>query len=252
MDIIIQQLPLAGAITGAESVPVDQDDITVKTTTGDLTSQGVRNTSTDTLPFAMYGRNYMGSNDFGLSAQNKFVALAASAIPTDYLNWQFIGGSVNGVNIPLDNPLVGSSITLTPATVTFVDEGRGLVPNQYSDFINSIMEGLNLVSRVETTEYAVIQPDPTNSGGYNPYWNQMNYCNADTYFLMFQETGVITNGGGPADMITNYNFKSYNGLGGFLLFPPNNPSNLNDFQEMNSSILQWDKGQYSNPFIQQY
>jgi len=252
MDIIIQQLPLAGAITGAESIPVDQDDITVKTTTGDLTSQGVRNTSTDTLPFAMYGSNYMGIPVFSpTNDQNKFVALAASTNPADFLNWQFIGGSINGINIATDNPLVGSSITLTPATVTFVDEGRGLVPNQYSDFVNSIMEGLNLVSRIETTEYAVIPSDPDNGNIGKPYWNQMNYCNADTFFLMFQETGTVPGSNG-ANMTYPYSFKSYNGLGGFYLIAPITPSNLNDFATMSQALGAWNSGQYSYPFVQQY
>ena len=248
MKIKISQLPLADAITGAEAVPIGQGGATVQTTTGDLIAQGTSNKSTSTLPFAMYGNNYMGKNEFGTS-QNKFVALAASAVPTNYLTFQFIGGVVNGVNIPLDNPLVGSSITLTPSTVTFTNTPRGLVPNQYTTFINSIMEGLNLVSRIETTEYAVIPSDPDNAngGGGRPYWNQMNYCDADTFFLLFQETGTIPGG---SDMAIPYGFKSYNGLGGFNLYGYS-VENLNNFQTMQSFLQQMNAGNSQNSFIQQ-
>ena len=246
----INQLPLAGAITGAESIPMDQDDITVKTTSGDLISQGVRNTSIITLPFAMYSNNYMGGVIFGPSGnQNKFVALAASLIPANFLTWQFFGGSINGINIATDNPLVGTSITLTPSTVTFEDNGFGLVPNQYTDFVNSIMEGLNLVSRIETKNRDTVVPDPDNGG--NPYWNQMNYCNADTFFLLFQETGELQNSGSPI-LAASYGFKSYDGLGLSVLVGPGQPSNLNNFQEMSNSINQWDKGQSQYFAVGQY
>ena len=250
MKIKISQLPLSGAITGVEAVPIFQDGETVQTTTGDLIAQGTSNASTSTLPFAMYGTNYMGISAFGpMNDQNKFTALAASTNPANFLTWQFIGGSINGVNIPLDNPLVGSSITLTPATVTFTNTPNGLVPNQYTTFINSIMEGLNLVSRVVTKAYNVAAPDPTLSGG-GPYWNQMNYCDADTYFLLFQETGTIpgTNGG---DMTYPYGFKSYNGLGGFNLFG-NNFQNLNNVNSLQSFILNISVGNNQKPFIEQY
>jgi len=250
MKIKISQLPLADAITGAEAVPIGQGGATVQTTTGDLIAQGTSNKSTSTLPFAMYGNNYLGTIGFGLAGdQNKFAALAASTTPTDFLTWQFIGGVVNGVNIPLDNPLVGSSITLTPSTVTFTNTPRGLVPNQYTTFINSILEGLNLVSRIVTSEYAVIQSDPNNANGGvgRPYWNQMNYCDADTFFLLFQETGTIP--GGP-DMTIPYGFKSYNGLGGFNLYE-NNYQNLNDFNVMKNFLQQMNSTQNQISFIQQ-
>ena len=91
MKIKISQLPLADSITGAEAVPIGQDGGTAQTTTGDLIAQGTSNKSTSTLPFAMYGNNYMGKVDFGATNnQNKFAALAASTNPANFLNWQFI------------------------------------------------------------------------------------------------------------------------------------------------------------------
>ena len=246
MKIKISQLPLADAITGAEAVPIGQGGATVQTTTGDLIAQGTSNKSTSTLPFAMYGTNYLGSSSFGVGGQNKFVALAESTNPSHFLNWQFIGGVVNGVNIPLDNPLVGSSITLTPSTVTFTNTPRGLVPNQYTTFVNSILEGLNLVSRIVTSEYDVIAPDPVLGAGV-PYWNQMNYCDADTFFLLFQETGSVP---GESDMTVAYGFKSYNSLGGFNLFG-NNYQNLNDFVTMQSTLQAFNYSDQQKPFIQQ-
>lgn len=202
-------------------------NLNTRTSKGNLLAQGVKNTSTDTLPFCMYGNTYLGANQFGPpGGPNKFSALAASTNPADYLNFQFIGGSINGVNIPLDSPLVGSSITLTPPTVTFVDEGFGLVPSQYTDFINSIFEGFNLVSRIVTKNRDTVEPIPTIIGGA-PYWNQINYCNADTYFLLFQETGAVP---GMSDMTVNWGFKSFNGLGNSIL--TGGANNLNDFQIM--------------------
>tara|TARA_R110000868_G_scaffold54673_2_gene170649 strand:+ start:700 stop:1476 length:777 start_codon:yes stop_codon:yes gene_type:complete len=256
MNVKITELPLADAITGAEIVPIVQDDTTVQTTVGDLLALGVSNSSTNTLPFAMYGNNYMGSPAFGPSFdQNKFVALTSTPYPNDFLTWQFIGGSVNGVNIPTDSPLVGSSITLTQQTVMFSDYGRGLVPNQYTEFINLILEGLNLKSRIVTSNTNNIAPNPEN-GGLGPFWNQMNYCNADTFFLLFQETGLLVEGGGQIPMITPYGFESYNGLGGFNLWTQfTQYANLNNFNDMASALNDWYKnnnGNVAGPFVQQY
>ena len=246
-DIRITELPLAGPITGAEAIPVVQNGTTVQTTAGSLLSQGVTNASTNTLPFCMYSNNYMGTNYFGpTNNQNKFVALAASTNPANFLTFQFFGGSVNGINIPKNNPLVGSSITLTPSTVTFVDEGFGLVPSQYTDFVNSIMEGLNLVSRVVTKNTNDFPSNPPAGGA--PYWNQINYCNADTYFLLFQETGAVPN---SANMTTVYGFKSYNVGGGFNLW---GNFNLNDFTNMAQAIAMLNDPNYNFnqfPFLQQ-
>jgi len=216
-------------------------NLNTRTSKGNLLAQGVKNTSTDTLPFCMYGNTYLGAPVFGTGDQDKFVALAESATPSNYLTFQFIGGSINGVNIPLDNPLVGSSITLTPATVTFEDNGQGLVPNQYTDFINSIFEGFNLVSRIVTNNRDTIEPTPTNIGGI-PYWNQINYCNADTYFLLFQETGSVP---GESNMITNWGFKSFNGLGNSILLGNNN-ENLNNFQTMANTLSNFEFNQGVN------
>ena len=246
----ISELPLAGPITGAEVIPVVQNGTTVKTTAGALFSQGVTNASTNIVPFATYGTNYMGANVFSPSEdQNKFVALADGS-PGNYLTFQFIGGSINGINIAKNNPLVGTSITLTPTTVTFEDNGQGIVPNQYTDFINSIFEGFNLVSRIVTNNINTVTTDPPYGG--TPYWNQVNYCNADTFFLMFQETGSVLQGGGNVSMTVPYGFKSYNGVGGFDLFGAQG-QNLNDFQNMATFISQLDT-QFNNekPFLQQY
>ena len=246
----ISELPLSGPITGAEAIPVVQNNVTVQTTAGALFSQGVTNASTNIVPFAMYGTNYLGAFAFGNpNEQSKFVALADGS-PGNYLTFQFIGGSINGINIPKNNPLVGSSITLTPATVTFVDEGQGLVPNQYTDFVNSIFEGFNLVSRIVTNNVDTVTTDPNYASV--PYWNQMNYCNADTFFLMFQETGSIVQDSGNVSMTIPYGFKSYNGVGGFDVFGAGG-QNLNNFTDMANFIRQLDT-QFNNerPFLQQY
>ncbi len=222
-------------------------NLNTRTSKGNLLAQGVKNTSTDTLPFAMYSNNYLGVACFGPAEdENKFVVLAASAVPTDYLTFQFIGGSINGINIAKNNPLIGTSITLTPATVTFEDNGFGLVPNQYTDFVNTIMESLNLVSRVVTKNRESFAPDP-NVNGY-PYWNQMNYCDADTFFLLFQETGAVQKGGITQSMTQPYGFQSYNGLGGFNFL---GFGDLNDFGNMRSNLQDYNFSN-QNSFIQQY
>ena len=221
-------------------------NLNTRTSKGNLLAQGVKNTNTNTLPFCMYSNNYMGIPCFGNGEdENKFVALSNGS-PGNFLTWQFIGGSINGINIPKNNPLVGTSITLTPTTVTFEDNGFGLVPSQYTDFVNSIMEGLNLVSRIETKNIDTVEPDPDNGG--DPYWNQMNYCDADTFSLLFQETGAVEQGGLTIDMTVPYGFESYNGLGGFNLL---GVGDLNDFNVMKNNLQNF-KFQPQNGFVQQF
>ena len=142
-----------------------------------------------------------------------------------------MGGSFNGINIPTNHPLVGTSITLTKDTVTFTENGRGLVPSQYTDFINSIMSALLLKSYIETTATEAIEANPNNSNNNHPFWNLMNYCNADTFFLVFQESGLLVEGQGQQNMLTAYGFESYNGLSGINLYGAGfeTPTEIRDF-----------------------
>lgn len=109
----------------------------------------------------------------GVDGYYKFNVLLSN--PSLYLKFHFLGGSVNGKPISLCNPVVSSFIDVNGSNLYYRNDGYGLAPANYVDFVNSIFNSLSLYTRLSAT-------------GVGKF--RANYCYLDQFNLIFRE---ITN-----------------------------------------------------------
>lgn len=127
-----------------------------------------------------YGRWCLGNYLFGpLNDEDKFTALANEYDPTDYLTLQFHSAVINGRSVSI---CPTQSITVTSTNLVYRDDGLGMAPVNYIDFINGIFANQNLYTTL------------TGSSGLN---FQANFCKTDQFILILKETGKITTGSTP-------------------------------------------------------
>jgi len=88
---------------------------------------------------------------------------------------QFLGGTINNQIIPKSNFLIGIGTTVNASTIYFRDDGYGLQPANYVDFINNIFISYGLGSRIyaqNASERFVL-----------------NYATSEQFQFLFKEVG---------------------------------------------------------------
>lgn len=150
----------------------------------------------DYVGIQSYSRWIFGNQTFGPPTGNKFDVIAAENDNTDFLTLELIGGSINGCPIS-SCPL--QSITVDYTNLVYRDDGFGLYPANYIDFINSIFSANSLY----TTFSGTSELDP------GDYRIKSNYCKVDNFSLIFSDFGQID--GSPLNRAYFY-FSGKNGL----------------------------------------
>jgi hypothetical protein len=147
--------------------------------TGPTGSQGPIPCEEDYTVLKSYSTWISGKYAFGPSTnESKFEAIANEYDTSDYLTLELVGGQSNGFGI---SKCAYSSITVDYTNLTYRDDGYGLAPSNYIDYINSIFSGQSLYTRISGA------PD---SGLY------ANFCALDNFVFIFKETGQIAGGSG--------------------------------------------------------
>lgn len=155
----------------------------------------------DYLTVYSYGRYIYGLDNW--SAGSKWATIAAEVDPTDYLNLKLVGGIVNGVPINREY----QEVTVNHTNLVFRDDGYGLFPVNYVDFINGILEQYGIYTRIKGTTN---NPNPSPSATGQPGFIA-NYCVIDDFTLVFVETGQLD--GGPTINSLFYTLQADYGLG---------------------------------------
>jgi hypothetical protein len=172
------------------------------------------------------------------SGGSKWDTIASEVDQSDYLTFKFVGGTANGRPIPKDQ--TGQSITVDYTNLTYRDDGFGLFPVNYVDFINGVFASQSLYTRITgSTDVKIYQSDPITSGsaGFTG-----SYCVVDDFSFFFIEKGQIDgsnievllytvksmDGVNIADNLMNlsantYNSRSIYGYWYLLLYNINNP-----------------------------
>jgi hypothetical protein len=114
------------------------------------------------------------------SGGSKWDTIASEVDQSDYLTFKFLGGTANGRPIPKDQ--TGQSITVDYTNLTYRDDGFGLFPVNYVDFINSIFQSQSLYTSITgstTLEY-------NSAIGFTG-----SFCLTDDFLFIFSEEGQV-------------------------------------------------------------
>jgi hypothetical protein len=159
--------------------------------------------ASDFINVQSYNRWVYGQDAW--SGGSKWDTIASEVDQSDYLTFKFIGGTANGRPIPKDQ--TGQSITVDYTNLTYRDDGFGLFPVNYVDFINGIFQSQSLYTRItgslNNTQYVVF-PEITGSIGFTG-----SYCVVDDFSFYFLEKGQID---GSDIEVVLYTVKSTNGV----------------------------------------
>jgi hypothetical protein len=157
----------------------------------------------DFINVQSYNRWVYGTDAW--SGGSKWDTIASEADQSDYLTFTFIGGTANGR--PIQKDQTGQSITVDYTNLTYRDDGFGLFPVNYVDFINGIFQSQSLYTRLTgSTDNINYANDPLISGsiGFTG-----SYCVIDDFSFAFLEKGQID---GSNINIVLYSIKSIEGL----------------------------------------
>ena len=154
-------------------------NITLTNSSGVTTPSGgcsVTPCSGDFITLRSYNHWVDGKVEFGPSNdQSKFEVIANEYDTSDYLTLELVGGQASGCGI---SSCQYTPITVNNTNVTFRDDGYGLAPSNYVDFINSIFTGQGLYTTMSATN------DPSFS-----FYS--DFCKLDDFVFIFKEIGQI-------------------------------------------------------------
>jgi len=128
----------------------------------------------------IYG-TYYAANNYGIDKWT-YAELSGGEF-----TFELIGGTIN--NKPIPKSQTGTFVTVNSATIVYRDDGYGLQPANYVDFINGIFEQYSLYTRMSATS-GINSVAP----GYSDRFI-LRLNTAETFDLTFKET-VIQNAGG--------------------------------------------------------
>jgi hypothetical protein len=121
---------------------------------------------------------------------DKFAAFGIindSQMTTDaYFTLKLVQASVFGQTIKHSDLSAISSVTVDEINVSFRDDGNGMAPSNYVDYIDNLFDIFGLNSSMET------YPDTC----------KINFCKLDKFYFVFEETG-------DGDGILNLSFPKY-------------------------------------------
>ena len=132
-QVTITQLPVAGALTGTEGVPVVQNGVTVQTTTGAIAGAGALN-----YPFLTVG------STSGLS-QARYIATGSGLTVTDNGAGNSLQINLIGAALSLDNANIGIIVKTGSTTVTnrLLTVGSGMTISNADGVADNPLIGLN-------------------------------------------------------------------------------------------------------------
>lgn len=119
-----------------------------------------------------YNTWVLGSDNFGYGG-TKWQALDEEYSVNDYIQLELVGGTLNGTTFSLTPT---RSVVVPAGGVIYRDDGYGVTPVNYIDFINEVFSGFSLY-----TTFSGTSADKIFS----------NYCRLDNFILIFKEVGVI-------------------------------------------------------------
>jgi hypothetical protein len=118
-----------------------------------------------------------------------------AALSGGEFRFEFMGGTIN--NKPIPKSQTGTSVTVNSATLVYRNDGYGLQPANYVDFINGILQQYSLHTRMSAT-----------SGITAPTYGDkfiIRLNTAETFDLTFKEVATIN----PGNMNTPQYFRIY-------------------------------------------
>ena len=120
--------------------------------------------------FTSYGLWVNGKANYNVD--NKWEILDNVDFETDYITLSLESVIINGVSY---SKFPIQSVTVSAGTVTYRDDGYGVVPVNYIDFINDVFSSYGLYTRISGETGNMIA----------------NYCRTDNFILVFKEIGVL-------------------------------------------------------------
>jgi hypothetical protein len=114
------------------------------------------------------------------SGGSKWDTIASEADQSDYLTFTFIGGTANGR--PISRAITGQSATVDYTNLTYRDDGFGLFPVNYVDFINAIFQSQSLYTRITGSTTLAYNSAIGFTG---------SFCLTDDFLFIFSEEGQV-------------------------------------------------------------
>lgn len=148
----------------------------VSTTTNNIIVSGAyvpTPAASDYFLMGSYSKWMLGTDIFGPAMdESKWLCIANEHDTTDYLNFEFIGGTANGYTISRVN---SKSIRVDHTNLLYRDDGYGMYPANYFDFVNQEFVSQSLQTRITGSNSRIYA----------------NYCATDDFYLLFRETGQL-------------------------------------------------------------
>jgi hypothetical protein len=119
---------------------------------------------TDFTTLTSYGTWFLGVGEFSIIQSQNFL--------TDFVTLELVAAQINGCNISTCSL---SSITVNYINLTYRDDGYGLYPSNYVDFLNQILNDNGLYTTFSGASGNMVS----------------NFCRLDNFLIIFKQTGVI-------------------------------------------------------------